>query len=206
MTMQEAATLSPSSGLNMYVEAALADLRVIGENRICADVGDLVQSMRAVGQLVPILITPENRIVAGHRRVTAARELGWTHIRASVVDGDMSIEQIRACENLVRENLGPVDEILTVARVVKACGGNVERAAECLGQSPRWVRDRGYLARLSSKAQKLVAEGKLPLLQARMIACVTDEKIRDRLAEDAAGHGTSNVPPMGVEKLESTNA
>lgn len=201
MSNGESATLSPG-GLNMFVDVALDDLVIVGENRERIDVADLVQSMRAVGQITPILITPQDELVAGHRRVKAARELGWTHLRAQVVDSDNGIELIRACENLVRENLGPVDEILTVTRVVQACAGNVEHAAQCLGQTPRWVRDRGYLARLSTKALRLVAEGKLPLLQARMIACVTDEKARDRLAEDAAGDGTSNVPPMGVARLE----
>jgi ParB family chromosome partitioning protein len=201
MSNGESATLSPG-GLNMFVDVALDDLVIVGENRERLNVEDLVDSMRAMGQITPILITPKDELIAGHRRVQAARTLGWTHLRAQVVDSDNGIELIRACENLVRENLGPVDEILTVTRVVQACGGNVVHAAQCLGQTPRWVRDRGYLARLSSKALKLVAEGKLPLPQARMIACVTDEKIRDRIAEDAAGDGTSNQPPMGVDRLE----
>jgi ParB family chromosome partitioning protein len=67
---------------------ALANVRVADRHR--TDLGDLdslAESMRDLGQLQPILVTPELRLIAGERRLAAARVLGWTSIEAKVVDG-----------------------------------------------------------------------------------------------------------------------
>lgn len=46
----------------------------------------LIASMSKIGLLYPIIIDPTNTIIDGHRRVAAARELGWQTIAARVVD------------------------------------------------------------------------------------------------------------------------
>jgi ParB-like chromosome segregation protein Spo0J len=47
-----------------------------------SDIQDLKESMsdEKIGQLVPIVITKEGVIISGHRRYTAAKELGWEEI------------------------------------------------------------------------------------------------------------------------------
>jgi hypothetical protein len=51
------------------------------------DIDDLVDSMQTLGLLQPILITAENRLVSGWRRIEAAKRLDWQEIEAYVVDG-----------------------------------------------------------------------------------------------------------------------
>ena len=65
---------------------------VIGE-RVRADLGDidgLADSMQSIGLLHPIVVNSKLELIAGSRRIAAARKLGWTKIKAN----KMEIEHI----------------------------------------------------------------------------------------------------------------
>ena len=51
-----------------------------------SDVGDLVNSIGEVGLLQPIVVTPDNTIISGHRRYKAMQSLGWTEVEVEVKD------------------------------------------------------------------------------------------------------------------------
>lgn len=88
---------------------------VVIKKRIRKDLGDidgLMESMRRHGQFHPIIITRRYELIAGYRRLQAARRLGWTGIQAVIVDReseDMKLE-IEIEENIQRQNLS-ADEI-----------------------------------------------------------------------------------------------
>ena len=76
------------------VEAAPAGVPIgdilIGK-RHRSDMGDiesLAESIDAVGLLHPIVVTPDNKLIAGKRRLEACRHLGWTEVPATVVPLD----------------------------------------------------------------------------------------------------------------------
>ena len=59
------------------------------EGRFRKDLGDLdelAKSIAKVGLLHAVVVTKDNRLVAGERRIEAARRLGWQVIDARVVD------------------------------------------------------------------------------------------------------------------------
>ncbi|MCL2374285.1 MAG: ParB N-terminal domain-containing protein [Treponema sp.] len=65
----------------------IEDIKV--KKRIRKDMGDiaaLAASMKRFGQISPILITKKNVLIAGGRRLEAARSLGWRTINAIEVD------------------------------------------------------------------------------------------------------------------------
>ena len=49
-----------------------------------SDVGDLINSIQEVGLLQPIVVTPNNLIVSGHRRFKAIQTLEWTEVEVEV--------------------------------------------------------------------------------------------------------------------------
>ena len=57
------------------------------------DISALAESLKRFGQISPIVITKNNVLVAGERRLEAARSLGWTSI--SVIVADISDELAR---------------------------------------------------------------------------------------------------------------
>ncbi len=67
------------------------------KKRVRKDLGnlsDLKDSLRTYGLLNPITINSKYELIAGERRLTAAREIGWTNINANVVDNLTEIEQL----------------------------------------------------------------------------------------------------------------
>lgn len=54
----------------------------------------LVASMQRVGLLYPILVSDKKDVIDGHRRICAARQLGWEDIPAIVANGDSEIEDL----------------------------------------------------------------------------------------------------------------
>jgi len=67
------------------------------KKRVRKDLGnltDLKDSLRTYGLLNPITINSKYELIAGERRLTAAREIGWTNINANIVDNLTEIEQL----------------------------------------------------------------------------------------------------------------
>ena len=73
--------------------------------RIRKDMGNiaaLADSMKRLGQISPIVITKKNVLIAGGRRLEAARSLGWRTINATVVDAP---DELAKLEYEVEENI-----------------------------------------------------------------------------------------------------
>ena len=88
---------------------------IVVKKRVRHDMGDLtllMASLRKHGQLNPIIVTEENELVAGHRRLQSAKELGWTTVEVVHLRNLDDIEkiQLELDENIQRKELLP-DEI-----------------------------------------------------------------------------------------------
>ena len=67
------------------------------KKRIRKEMGDisaLAESLKRFGQISPIVITKNNVLVAGERRLEAARTLGWTSISVIVTDIDDELSRL----------------------------------------------------------------------------------------------------------------
>lgn len=72
------------------------------------DVQPLADSMATIGLLHPVVITPDNQLVAGARRLAAAKRLGWVDIPVRVIDVP-SLLQAEHDENELREGFTVVE-------------------------------------------------------------------------------------------------
>src|SRR5712664_1506398 len=68
-----------TSGIFDYVQIESITVDERQRKELC-DVDDLADSIRRLGLIHPILLTRNNALVAGHRRLLACRSLGWTAI------------------------------------------------------------------------------------------------------------------------------
>lgn len=101
-------------------------------------------------------------VVAGHRRLAAARELGLETVPVHVVDGAGALSASVA-ENLIREDLNPIEEATALQRLAGAEKLGTQKAiAARIGKSASFVADRLRLLKLPSGVQELVATGQLP--------------------------------------------
>lgn len=65
----------------------IEDIRVGERHRKeLGDVGALAASIKDIGLLHPIVVTPDGRLIAGERRIEACKRLGWLEIPVRVID------------------------------------------------------------------------------------------------------------------------
>src|SRR2546428_13912006 len=72
------------------VETDLIEIVPTRDHRgVNADLQDLLESIPTIGMLHPLLVQPERNgkyeLLAGHRRLRAARQLGCTEVRVQVI-------------------------------------------------------------------------------------------------------------------------
>lgn len=120
-------------------------------------------------------------LVAGERRLTAARELGWTFIevKEKFNCNALELKEIELDENLCRENLSWQEEVSAKRQMLdvraKLYGENLEQAAEHLNISKSSLWEDAHLAtameqipQLSQSKNKAQANNKLRLLEKRL--------------------------------------
>lgn len=78
--------------------------------RLGTDVSELEKSIQTVGLIAPLVISPDNVILAGARRYQALLNLGYTEAPVMVVDkGVLEMELVSIDENLVRKDLSKIE-------------------------------------------------------------------------------------------------
>lgn len=97
--------------------------------RVRVDVGDLsqlVDSMDRLGLINPITVTDKNQLIAGYRRLQAAKRLGWEYIECTVTKplSKMELLRIEADENITRKDFtdGEMDRYEEMRRYLAARG------------------------------------------------------------------------------------
>ena len=79
------------------------------KKRMRVDIGaihDLRESMRKHGLISPITVSQKFELLAGYRRLQAARELGWHEIECNIINAKSKLEkfEIETDENIYRKN------------------------------------------------------------------------------------------------------
>src|SRR5690242_10582373 len=132
----------------------------------------LEASVRQLGILQPVLLRAADGgdgylLVAGHRRLAAARAAGIARIPALLLrQGDEPAERALAAlaENVLRRDLNPIEEARALERIRSARGYRTQAAlAARLGVAAGWVSERLRLLRLPAGCQEAVAAGSVPL-------------------------------------------
>ena len=88
---------------------------IIVRKRIRRDMGDieaLAESLKRYGQISPIVISGKNVLIAGGRRLEAAKHLGWRTINAVVSENSSELArlELEVEENIQRRDFN-IDEI-----------------------------------------------------------------------------------------------
>lgn len=89
------------------MQIRMEDIRV--RKRVRKDLGDitsLMESIKKFGMLSPIVVNKSNELIAGRRRLEAARLLSWKTVPVTVVDRDEEAEKLEMelDENLHRKD------------------------------------------------------------------------------------------------------
>jgi ParB family transcriptional regulator, chromosome partitioning protein len=156
----------------------------------------LAGSIGSVGLLQPLIVRPLDdgryELVAGERRWRAARKAGIDRVPA-VVRTSPEDERLQAAliENMVREDLNPVEEARACAALVDDLGISKEELARRVGRSRAAISNLIRLLDLPDSVLVLLEQGQLSEGHGRAILQVRDQDHRARLAKQAAAEGWS---------------
>jgi ParB/RepB/Spo0J family partition protein len=157
--------------------------------------GELAESMGAIGLQQPVILrecSTGYEIVAGHRRLLAARMLDWANIRAIVYPEDWrDADAAMIHENVVREELNPAHEAILYAQLIETRG--LDEAALCalVKRSPDYIASRVGLLRGSRDVMEAVRSGEIALAVASILNKFPDDSMRRYYLDAAIRAGTS---------------
>ncbi len=163
---------------------------------------ELVQSVKAQGVLVPLIVTPRDGggyiVVAGERRLRAARAAELLRVPCRVIEGldDRAILEISLVENLQREDLNPIELAEGYRRLSEDLGYTQQEVADRVGKDRATVANTMRLLALPKPVLDLVIEGKLSAGHARALLAVEGEAERVALAHRIVTRG------MTVREIE----
>lgn len=113
---------------------------------------ELADDIKKNGLINPITVRPKNggyEVIAGHRRLSACKIAGLIKISCVVRDvDDAAAFGIMASENLVREDVDPVDESTFIFTVMNQTGQSAAEVAKTLRRSIGYVEDRITIANM----------------------------------------------------------
>ena len=156
----------------------------------------LASSIEANGVVQPLLVRPladgSYELIAGERRWRAAQAAGLAKVPAVVRDQELAERlQVALIENMVREDLNPVDEARACAALVDELGLSREELAKRVGRSRPAVSNLIRLLDLPDEAIELLESGKLSEGHGKALLTAEGNDVRRRLARDAARGGWS---------------
>jgi ParB family transcriptional regulator, chromosome partitioning protein len=168
----------------------------------------LVASIQASGLIQPLLVRPQAdgsyELIAGERRWRAAKEVGLERVPVIVRESaDTERLQTALVENMVREDLNPVEEARACAALVEDLGLAKEELGRRVGRSRPAISNLIRLLDLPDEALEMLESGELSEGHGRAILQVRGNDLRRRLARDAAAAGWSVRETENRAKLAS---
>jgi ParB family transcriptional regulator, chromosome partitioning protein len=156
----------------------------------------LAASIESSGIVQPLLVRPlpdgSYELVAGERRWRAAQQAGLEKVPAVVRD-QAEAERLQAAliENMVREDLNPVEEAKACAALVEDLGLTKEELARRVGRSRPAVSNLIRLLELPDETLELLEGGELSEGHGRALLGAGGNDVRRRLGRDAVRGGWS---------------
>jgi ParB family transcriptional regulator, chromosome partitioning protein len=148
---------------------------------------ELADSVRANGVIQPVLLRPTGaryQLVAGERRWRAAQMAGLVAVPAIVRDlDDREAVELALTENLLRDDLGPIEAARAYRGLQERFGVSQEEIAQRLGLNRVTVTNTLRLLKLPANIQAMIEQGQLTAGHARAILAVANEEDQLKLAE-----------------------
>ncbi|MBI4457374.1 ParB/RepB/Spo0J family partition protein, partial [Candidatus Uhrbacteria bacterium] len=168
---------------------------------------DLMNSIREHGILQPLLVTTRPQggyeLIAGERRFRAAKMLGLETVPAIVREADSNQKLLLALiENIQRQDLNPLEEARSYARLMSEYGLTQEDVAKRVGKARSTVANTVRLMDLPAEIQEAIASGSISAGSARAILSLKDEKSQLNFFRKLIGNRlTTREAETGARKL-----
>jgi ParB family chromosome partitioning protein len=156
----------------------------------------LAASIEARGVIQPLLVRPLHdgsyELVAGERRWRASQQAGLEKVPAVVRSAEQAERlEVALIENMVREDLNPVEEARACAALVEELGLSKEKLAQRVGRSRPAISNLIRILTLPDEVLELLEDRKLSEGHGRALLGLEDHDARRRYARRAVEEGWS---------------
>jgi len=198
------ALLGSTTGLATSDEGALKSIPIaqIARNQFqprrefnAEDLTELQESVKASGLLQPITVRRRPgrdgfELIAGERRLRAAKNLGWREIPAIIKEiDDRTLLTLALVENLQRTDLNPIEEGEGYHQLTNQFGLTQQQIAETVGKDRTTIANMLRLLQLPEPARRLLQEGHLTMGHAKVLLGLEDPEKIVVLAREIVAEG-----------------
>ena len=156
---------------------------------------ELAASIRSSGLIQPVVVRRQGhgyQLIAGERRWRAARQAGLTQIPAIVREvTDAESLELALVENLLREDLNPMEEGEAYDKLLSQFGWTQEELAQRVGKDRSSISNALRLMRLPLPIQEDLRSGRLTMGHARALLALPAPAEQLKLRDDILAHDWS---------------
>lgn len=149
---------------------------------------ELAQSINAYGIIQPLSVRKlgedKYELVAGERRLRAAKKAGLLEVPVIIVDiTDRESAAIALLENLQRESLSFLEEAEAYYNLIRDHSYTQEKLAEAIGKKQSTIANKIRLLRLTPAVRSILIENKLTERHARALLKLPTEQLQKKILE-----------------------
>lgn len=153
------------------------------------ELADLAESIRVNGVIQPIVVRPVGpgyELIAGERRLRAARLASLKTIPALVRQAtDEELLELALVENIHRTDLNPVERAKAYQNYLSTFSLTQAEAAERLGEDRSVIANHLRILDLPAEIKQMLMDGQLTMGHARAILALPTDELRRKLANRA---------------------
>ncbi|MBE0673980.1 MAG: ParB/RepB/Spo0J family partition protein [Bacteroidales bacterium] len=144
---------------------------------------ELAASIRQLGIVQPLTVREiagnRYQLIAGERRLRAARLAGLTHVPAYVrTADDQAMLEMALVENIQREDLDAMEVSISYQRLIEECRLTQEQLSERVGKQRSTVANYLRLLKLPAEIQLGIRNRQLSMGHARTLISIDDPKLQ----------------------------
>jgi len=174
-----------------------------------ASIDELASSLKTSGMIQPVVVRRAGtgyQLVAGERRWRAARQAGLERIPAILRQAtDAEALELALVENLLREDLDPIEEAEAYQRLLAEFGWTHEDLAGRVGKDRSTIANTLRLLKLPDLIQTDLRSGRLTMGHARALIALTSATEQLKLRDEILAHSWSvRATEETVQKRRTT--
>jgi len=156
---------------------------------------ELAASIRSSGVIQPVVVrrvADSYQLIAGERRWRAARQAGLERIPAIIREAtDAESLELALVENLLREDLNPIEEAEAYRSLLAQFGWTQEELAQRIGRDRTSIANALRLLRLPDELQEDLRAGRLTMGHARALLALGTRDEQLKLRDEILAHDWS---------------